>query len=167
MPQGVAERDAADAGKGGKIVGMEAKDFVPQLVQKQRDGMAYFSMLVEARKCPTCEKWMVQKVDKHRTYIHPVFPHWLAVDQDAQVKRAGLHYASDSQIDEEYICQVCADDGKGGFTCRICEQVRTSDQEQTSYGEDKLCTVCYASTPAKEWDAKTKALYDAHKYDHC
>lgn len=139
--------------------------YTPELIEHWED-MAYGKVIVELNKCPSCGRWMLDKSANEQGWP-AVWPAVHSGNIREQLERAGWVFSSDTKKDNETICSVCASEGKGGFTCSLCNQYRTSDQEQEAFGDplDYLCTVCYETVSAKVWHDKYNSLYDAHKYD--
>lgn len=131
------------------------KDFTPIPFD---DNHYLFLHLVDT--CPICGRKMMSSGDS-TAYDDD------ARSQKAQMERAGI-VARGSGILGEYrkhICEVCTKEGKGKFTCAMCDQTRTSDQlHDTSFGEP-ICTICYTTLTAEQYDQKYEAIGDAHQWD--
>lgn len=79
---------------------------------------------------------------------------------------AGLRNKSHFTYNGEVICEQCAAEGKAGFTCGVCGEERTSDQEHDTFYEEYRCIVCYETKTAKEWEALEDSIREAHRYDY-
>jgi hypothetical protein len=139
--------------------------YVPEFIPYSED-MAYGKMLVKLNKCSTCGCWTLDKAADQGIW-NKVFPAWFAITIRQQMAKAGWRFSSDVKRDDEIICSKCAEEGRGGFTCSLCKEYRTSDQEEEAFGDppDYLCTICYETVSAKVWHDKYNSLFDAHKYD--
>lgn len=128
---------------------------------KIHEGGKYVEMLIEAKKCPICSKVMIHKAKAG------IFPMYIAINQDAQMKNAGIVFTSNVSVDDKLICVECEASGKADFKCELCGERRPTNliQESFGYPPEFLCKVCYETVPAKQWDEKTDELYDQHKYD--
>ena len=129
---------------------------------KVHENGSYVEMLIEARKCKCCEKIMVAKLG-----YHSIFPKNMRINQEAQMKAAGLVYSTSTLVDDEPICLECEQAGKADFVCAMCNERKTTDKKQESFGEpaEFLCKDCYETKPAKVWYEKVDELKDAHRYD--
>lgn len=161
------------------------KKFTP--VKSGGDGYGSVGvMLVTLSKCGHCKKTMVFP-PRHQSYDFSTFPIWHGNAFTAQVKRAGWVIAAPKPFenntqgtegqrgDEDdcirVICVGCAKAGHATFVCRLCDQKRPTSQRQDSTGSwedrDSLCTPCYETVPAKEWDKMQTLIGEEHRYDHC
>ena len=148
---------------------MDIKDYCPHIIDKRLDIIdkqtRYAEMLVELRVCPICDIYMLPeyKVD----YRHSIFPIYIPIDYNAQLKRAGWGKMSSITVDDIYICEECANAGKADFLCALCKERKPSNKEEESYGDppESLCSDCYETVPAKVWEEKKDELYTEHRYD--
>lgn len=121
----------------------------------------YVEMLLEAKKCQCCKKLMIKK-DSGR-----LFPMYLRINQNEQMKAAGLVYETSTIVDDEPICIECEKSGKASFLCALCEERKPSDKKKESFGDpaEFLCKDCYETVPAKKWDEKVDELQEFHRWD--
>jgi len=101
----------------------KAEDFIPEVIETGA-GEYYGLMLVELSKCPICEKYMLVPVAK---YKRP-FPYWIAIDFDAQIKKAGWVKQTCTEVDGRPICRECADAGGADFLCQLCKERKPSSK---------------------------------------
>lgn len=135
-------------------------EYTPQIFKKQSHGLAYGLMVVELRKCPICEKWMLNRSNS--------FPNMDENREVLQLQRAGwVHKSSMENNNMDYICEECKTHARVKFTCAICGEERTSSeiQEQFGYPAEYLCKECYSKVSAKEWDVKVEELDTKHHWD--
>jgi ssDNA-binding Zn-finger/Zn-ribbon topoisomerase 1 len=139
------------------------ENYTPKIYANGR----YVEMLVQAAKCPICEKVMVYKEDKNRYYGNRIFPLPISINQESQIKRAGIVFKSTVKVDDAYICEECQSSGKATFLCALCNNRKSIDKVQESIGDppEFLCADCYASVPSKIWDEKLEELQEEHRYD--
>jgi len=125
-----------------------------------KDG--YVAMLVKAQPCPSCDKTMV-----HPPHRRKPFPVFFQLTFEKQLADMGLVIQSQYLRDAEYICTECAEAGKAGFTCALCEEWRSNGTAKESYGDpsEHLCTPCFETVSAKIWQEAKDRLYEEHKYD--
>lgn len=130
-------------------------------IPKIHEGGRYVEMLLEAKKCKCCNKVMITKETNN------LFPMYYAINQEAQMKAAGLVYITSTLVDDEPICIECEQSGKASFLCALCEERKTTDKKQESFGDpaEFLCKDCYESVPAKKWDEKVDELRESHYWD--
>ena len=150
-----------------------ANGYIPQIVSEFED-RAIGTMQVNLHKCPTCGRWMLPRIARHLNtpidhtlFVISIFDTRPLSRLEQVLDRAGWRLESDSEFDNHHICAQCASEGKGGFTCALCGQVRSSDQEKKSFGDpaEFLCVVCYETQPAKVWQQKVDELYEEHRCD--
>ena len=136
--------------------------YTPQIIDRK-----YVLFAAHGTECPICKKIMVKKLQKHY-FEYSFFPTWLDMNQDAQMKRAGLVYAGRTKVDDDDICEECEEAGKADFKCELCGERKSTDKIQESFGDpaDFLCKDCYEITTAKAWDEKCDQLEEEHKYDY-
>jgi hypothetical protein len=141
-----------------------ADEFIPKM--ETRYGFHYGRMIVAVELCHTCKKPMVAR-PQLVSYEHGLFPKHIDENFDAQLKRAGWVEKSHSKVDNSWICEECASQGKASFVCALCNERRTSDQVEERFGDppEFLCKTCYSSVSALKWDQKTEELNEAHRYD--
>ena len=135
------------------------ENYVPKIVENTH--VVYLEMVVEATKCHLCKKIMLPKTNRG------VFPNYIHMNQEAQMKAAGLVYSTNTLVDNEPICLECEQGGKADFLCAMCEERKISDKKQKQFGDpaEFLCKDCYETKPAKVWDEKVDELQEAHRYD--
>ncbi|MFX1450668.1 MAG: hypothetical protein ACFFCM_07500 [Promethearchaeota archaeon] len=139
---------------------MEIKNFIPKI--HKNGGNIYIEMLIEGEKCKICGKTMIKN-----SHIRPLFPNWMEINQEAQMKKSGLVFWSDTLVDDEYICVECEKAGKADFLCQLCKKRKPSNKVKESFGSpaEFLCTDCFETKTAKEWDKITDKLNEEHRYD--
>jgi len=139
---------------------MNKSEYVPK-IHEQGHELLLVEVLFEGKRCPICGKAMVRKYNEFS------FPYGIDSNQDAQMKRAGIVYVSNTKHHGEYICVECEEEGMARFTCALCGKEKKTSKIQEAFGDptEYLCTDCYETVPAKEWDAKVKKLEDAHQWD--
>ena len=120
--------------------------------------------------CPVCEKVML---DCPADSLKRCGSNWGAVYDggntiEAQCRRADFVLVSRSVgKDGERICQECSSAGRNTFVCAHCKQEKPTSVIHESFGDpaEHLCTECYTTTPAAQWDSIVDALNNAHRYD--
>lgn len=139
------------------------ENYVPEIVENK--STVYFKMLVEVKKCHLCKKFMMPKANSQ--FNGGVFPNYIHINQDAQMKMAGFVYSTRIEVDGECICEECKNAGKVDILCAMCEQRKPSDKQQESFGypPEYLCKDCYETVPAKKWEDKVDELQQSHRYD--
>jgi ssDNA-binding Zn-finger/Zn-ribbon topoisomerase 1 len=143
---------------------MKLSDYTPKIINSDNSSSVYVEMLVESKKCPLCSKQMVMRDSRYG-----IFPIWMQINQDAQVKRGGLVYFSRIEVDGNLICQECSDAGRASFKCELCHQRHNTSEIQERIGRylaDYLCKLCYSTVSAQKWAEKIKELEEEHKYDY-
>jgi hypothetical protein len=123
-----------------------------------------------AKACPICQKTMVDAPEQYLKYCQT--NRGAAFDggntMEAQLKRGGYVFRSDAEDkDGNTICRSCKDEGRSSFVCYHCKKEHPTNKIEERYGDpaEYLCTDCYTSVPAKEWDELTTKLSNAHRYD--
>lgn len=136
--------------------------FVPKIIEE--GSHVYLEMLLEGEKCHLCKKIMIAVVSPYRPKI---FPAYMKLNQKAQMETIGLVFTSSCLVDDHAICHECVEAGKADFLCVLCGERKPSNQVQESIGDpaEFLCTGCYNTKSAKEWDEKVDELQEEHKYD--
>lgn len=126
----------------------------------------YIEFLLEGRECHLCNAIMLKKTKPEHSY-DGLFPNYVRINQEAQMKAAGITFQSSVKVDDEPICKECAEAGKADFLCAMCEQRKPTSKINESYGDpaEYLCKDCYETVPAKVWDEKLDQLSEAHRYD--
>jgi len=121
----------------------------------------YVTFELETTKCPSCGKQMMGKARRG------IFPLYVGKNQEAQMKERGVVFSSDAMIDGDYICIECKEAGKASITCALCGEKKPSNKVGDSFGAppEYLCTDCYDSVPAKQWDEKVDKLREVHRWD--
>ena len=122
-------------------------------------------LVVNLSKCPTCGRWMLDNSAKN---TREVFPTAMGDTLADQLKRADWRFTSGTTVGEDdVICEQCASEGRGSFTCQLCGQVRESSLVEERIGDppEFLCKICYETSSAKAWNEKQDELYKAHRYD--
>jgi hypothetical protein len=154
----MVQRNLVPAGK--------VEDFTPTRYPDEPNSV-YYLFLMQVRKCQTCGRPIMPYVAEHERSF--VFPRYVRIDQEAQMKRAGIQPVGTWSVERDaYLCEECTKAGKDTFTCALCDQERTSDLEQFRYGDppDFLCTPCYESVSASKWEAEIERIEEAHRYDY-
>ena len=99
-----------------------------------------------------------------------MFNHYLYTDnsQESQMRRAGLVFKTDIQVDGYLICDECVKAGKADFLCALCNTRKSTDKIQESIGDppEHLCKDCYNTVTAKVWEKKYTELLKSHTYDY-
>lgn len=133
--------------------------FIP--IPLKNDRHRFFALvLVELDLCASCQIPMLPN--------NGPFPPYYMIDANAQRKRAGWECPSNQTINDERICETCAQQDKATFLCFLCNQTRKSSQQQRSFGGgDYLCIPCYETSTAKQWETAVNTLNERHRYDHC
>lgn len=136
------------------------EQFTPDVVDDR-----YGTMLVELETCKHCKKKIVRGDGGWRDG-NP-FPHWVGVNFEAQLKRAGWRRGRKTRDDDGWICAACDAAGKDTITCALCREERPTSEIQDSLGDppDFLCKTCFTTKPAKEWSEAVENLHEAHRYD--
>jgi hypothetical protein len=129
---------------------------------KVHENGKYVEMLIEAKKCKCCEKIMIPELG-----YHSIFPKFNRINQEAQMKAGGFVYSTSTLVDDKPICLECEQAGKADFLCQLCNERKTSDKKEESFGypSDFLCKDCYETKSAKIWDEKCNELMRKHQYD--
>ena len=137
-------------------------EYTPKII----DGK-YMLFAAQAEQCPICKKIMVKKLSRYYNE-QAFFPAWMEMNQDAQMKRAGLVYVGSVRVDDDVICDECEKAGKVDFKCELCGERKPANKIQERFGDpaDFLCKDCYEIIPAKVWDEKCDQLEEEHKYDY-
>ena len=138
----------------------KAEDFVPEVIESGAGG-CYGIMLVKLNKCPICGKHMLVPVARHQG------PFPIAIDFDAQIKKAGWVRQSIAEVDGRPICQECSAAGKADFLCQLCKERRPTSKIKESFGDppEFLCQDCYSTVPAEIWDKEVDRLEKEHQWD--
>jgi hypothetical protein len=132
--------------------------YTPDVIEEQ-----YARFLVRLDVCPECGRYMVTvPQDSYGT-----FPYGFTLCFTAQAKAAGFGIKSGLLGGDNFICTDCATIGKAWFTCYHCQEKKSSDKMYDSFGDppDYLCTDCYETVPAKEWNEIIHRLNQSHQYD--
>jgi len=138
---------------------MKTEEYVPKIIKN--DNWVYLEMVIEATKCHCCEKIMLPRAKRG------IFPNYMHINQDAQMKRAGFVYSTFTEVDGKPICIECKEAGKIDILCAMCNERKPSNKEQESFGypPEYLCKDCYETVPAKQWNEKADELNNNHRYD--
>jgi tRNA(Ile2) C34 agmatinyltransferase TiaS len=109
------------------------EEYTPKIIEKN-----YVEMLIEGEKCKTCDRLMLPNIKRG------LFPNYLRINQDAQMKRAGMVYLSSTQVDGKTICKECESAGKADFLCALCNNRYPSSEVKESIGwpAEFLCKNC-------------------------
>ena len=145
---------------------VKIENYVPEIVESNSN--LYAKLVVPLTRCPTCDCLMLYRYSYQWSGFESIFPKWVQINLYEQLSKAGiLIYSHFKDKDDKFICRECAKEGKNTFVCALCDEERTSDLKEESYGDspEYLCSVCYESVSAKEWDKKNEELREAHKYD--
>ena len=126
----------------------------------------FATFAIAIKKCEKCNRDMVVEPSSAH-YKRSTFPIQLSNNFLAQAERAGFVIQSKIKVDGEYICTDCTDAGLADFLCALCGKRKLANKKELSFGEppEYLCSDCYKTTPAKEWDDKIEYLTEQHKYD--
>lgn len=110
--------------------------------------------------CASCDRLMLRH-DKSK-----LFPMG-SRNQSNQMKEKGIVYQSSCTIDDEPICEECAEQGKGSFTCALCHDKKDTSKKEEAFGDpaEYLCSDCYHTVPASVWGSKYRELSQIHRYD--
>lgn len=135
------------------------EDYIPKVISNKP---TYIQMVVEGNVCGICDKTMLPRFG-----YGVIFPKWLKIDQDAQMRSAGFVYTSNVLVDDHPICEECEAAGKADFLCALCNQRKSSDKKQEQFGDpaEFLCFDCYNTVPAAVWHKKCDELIKEHQYD--
>jgi len=116
---------------------------------------------LETSTCASCRRQMLRK-DKAK-----LFPLTWDFTQEKQMEKAGVVLESSSRIDDDRICIECEASGKASITCDLCDTLKPSSKKKESFGDPSsyLCTDCYETVPAKQWEEKVEELHKAHRWD--
>ncbi len=135
------------------------ENYIPKIHENGR----YVEILIEAEKCVCCEKIMIAKSTNHNS----IFPKFWRINQESQMKAAGIVYKTHSTIDGYSICIECEQAGKSSFLCALCNERKSSDKRKEAIGDpaDFLCKDCFETKSAKVWEEKYDELIEEHKYD--
>jgi len=135
----------------------ELDNYTPEVI----DG--YGKVLVELEKCPLCGKYMVDA----KGAKYGLFPKYININIDKQMERAGWVLRSCTKVDDKNICSECTEAGKADFLCTLCKQRKPTDKIKEEIGDptEYICTDCYETMPAKEWDEKICKIREIHRYD--
>lgn len=113
------------------------------------------SIDIEVRKCGCCDNYMIPNYDNN--YIESLFSNNNKIED--QMKINNLVFSSNSMVDHSIICKDCENSGKSTFYCRICGEKRSSvDFHDIIVGDEKVCTHCYSTLTAKEYDDKISII---------
>ena len=123
---------------------------------------------VQVSTCGICNQKMLKINPKLGKKLRELFPYYYRDDLAAQLKRANIVFQGGvKDKDDHYICEECDKAGKSTFICALCEEERSSDLKEDSFGDppESLCKVCYETVPAKVWDKKERELWESHRWD--
>jgi len=140
------------------------------VVVKEAGKSAGVQINVEAKICIGCNAVMVdaRHLSQHSRkrlaqgqagppYFDEVLP---------QLERGEIKIISELEDDNGWYCRDCAAKNLAKFVCAMCDQERPSSEVKKSFGfglqADYLCKDCYATQPARAWDAKVDELYASH-----
>ena len=147
---------------------MKIDEYIPEIVSNER-GDLFAKSLIPLTACSICGNKMLRFRSYYYRKFEAMYPAWYKANLRSQLKRAGIKIPSEvKDKDDELICEECAEAGLATFTCAMCEEERSSVLKKVSFGIDPpeyLCTVCYGSVTAKEWDDKYRELQKTHQYD--
>jgi hypothetical protein len=134
------------------------ENYTPKVHENGR----YVEMLIEVEKCKCCDKIMIANLG-----YYSIFPKYMRINQEAQMKAAGFVYPSSTLVDDKRICIECEQADKATILCALCEERKPSSKKQESFGDpaEFLCSDCYETKPAKIWDEKVDELQESHRYD--
>lgn len=121
----------------------------------------YTLFALQTDECPICRVRMLNK-DKNN-----LFPYYVGMNQEAQMKKAGMEFKGSVFVKGSHICKKCEESGKATIKCELCGETKSSVKIQESFGEGSfLCSDCYETIPAKQWDEKYEELLEEHKWDN-
>ena len=143
----------------------------PEILKEEGGTSEWVTLALYLTPCPECNRPMVDVPEKYLHYCSSIVNSSQQGGNtiDAQCKRGGIVLRSEVvNKKDRKICVECAAAGKATFVCHQCKTERPANEIQTSFGDppDYLCKPCYATLPAKEWDAATKSLSEMHRYDY-
>ena len=129
-------------------------------IEKLKENGTYVEMTLQTKKCPCCGKLMLEKSETN-------FPSYHILNQKSQMKNLGLVYVGKILVDDEPICVECEEAGKADFLCELCGVRKPSSKikENIGYPSVFLCSDCYSTVTAKEWDEKIDELHEEHRFD--
>ena len=127
----------------------------------------YIEMLVEGKLCNICKKPMIRE-GRGALMNGGVFPNYIGLNIQEQVKNGCLEFMSHFKVDDKEICITCKEAGRADFVCQSCHQRKSTDKMKESIGDppDFLCVDCYNTVPAAVWDSLKDHLYEEHKYGY-
>jgi hypothetical protein len=88
------------------------ENYTPKIHEKGR----YVEMLIEAERCKCCDKIMISKLEDNS-----IFPHYIKINQKAQMEAASLVYSSNILVDDRRICVECEQADKATILCALCK----------------------------------------------
>ena len=135
------------------------KSYTPDILEGK-----YARFLLRVGTCPECGRSMIVRPER----AWDTFPYYFRLNFEAQAEAGGFCIQSGAKANDRYICEDCMQAGRSWFRCDLCGQKMSSDKIEECFGDppDCLCSDCYASVPAKEWDEKRDSLTDKHKWDY-
>jgi hypothetical protein len=144
---------------------MTEQPFTPHIVRRGHS-IVLVAFAIEFRLCGVCKTPLLPKAPRT-----PLFPTSMWADLSAirQAERAKFRLASEVYHEGDPICTVCAAADTLTVECALCHEQRKASEIKESYGYlsyDYLCTLCYETVPAKQWEAAVERLEEEHKYDY-
>lgn len=141
---------------------IDVETFVPKVIHN-----GYAIMLVRVMECATCGKLMVNKPKSREDLEQNIFPAYISVSFENQLKRANWVQQSSAKVDGRYVCMECVVAGRVEFLCALCKDRKSSDKEQASFGDppEFLCSDCFTTVTAQIWDQKVDELEKRHRWD--
>lgn len=135
---------------------IKIENYIPDIVAVEGNnvGIGYARFLLETSICPECKRVMVARPSPKEF-----------INFDAQIKAADFCVKSKDSIYP--ICEDCASKEKVWFTCELCVTKKGTDKIKKSIGDPPvfLCTDCFGSVTAKEWQETVDDLLDDHQWD--
>ena len=121
----------------------------------------YAMMLIELKVCPTCDRLMLPRMSTDP------FPRAMGVSKEDQLHNAGWVEQGKMWVNGQYSCVECERNDRVTVQCALCGVQRKSSEIKESFGDppEYLCTTCYMTVSAKEWDKKRHELRESHRWD--
>jgi hypothetical protein len=136
----------------------QLETFIPQ---KMADNA--YTFVLKVSTCYNCKRPMMPIDDKR------LFHTYRGCRQDDQMKHANIAIESNYDIDNIHLCTECVQLDVATFTCCHCNESKVASKLHETVGSfdpDYICTDCYATVPAKEFDELIETLQREHRYDN-
>jgi hypothetical protein len=146
------------------------KSFTPQIISDNRThdgrhGSVYMTFALEMYPCNICGR-IIYPYSKTESYWTNLFPRDFRVSADAQRLAAGLVLRGFVPYsDTVTICEVCVSEGRGEFTCFLCNEKRSIDLFHSMENQEPFCEICYKNRTAKEWLEGVRKAEEKHQWD--